>query len=133
MVLGPLMNHAGWGDVWRVAIATIATEPVWMQLALALGAAFAAVMCLEGIRASFFPRRYAATLVRRSMPDSGVLSRPSVDEASSPDRAKYGAMPRSVVKNRKLVLSSVNRHRPLKPRIQRIALVKAPPDHGPPV
>jgi hypothetical protein len=118
-------------DVWKSAAAAAATEPVWIQLALVLGAVFVAVMCLEGIRASFFPRRYAAALTRRYVADAAPVAESSVGGSLQPDRAKYGAMPRRVVKNRKRVLTSINRHTALKPRIQRIALVKAPPDAGP--
>ena len=35
------MSCAGWIDVWNTALVVIAAEPVWFQIAIALGAAFA--------------------------------------------------------------------------------------------
>jgi hypothetical protein len=127
------MSRAGWIDVWNSALAAIAAEPVWFQIAIALGAAFAAVMCLEGIRASFFPRRYAALLTRKYASEAVPprIAESSVSGSVQPNRAKHGALPRRVVRNRKLELSSINPHTPLRPRIQRIAMVKAPSDMAP--
>jgi hypothetical protein len=120
-------------EAWKAAVSAAAAEPVWVQMALALGVALAAVMCLEGIRASFFPRRYAATVTDRYAPDAvpSRIAESTVGGSLQQDRAKCIAMPRRVVKNRKRTLSSVNRHTPLRPRIQRIVLVKTPPDDAP--
>jgi hypothetical protein len=119
-------------DVWAATLAATASEPVWIQIALVLGAAFAAVMCLEGIRASLFPCRYAANLTNRYAPDAkpGRLAALSAGGPPQPDRVKYGAMPRPVVKTCKRALPAINHHSPLKPRIQRI-LAKTPPDTAP--
>jgi hypothetical protein len=127
------MNHASWMDVWVSALAAAILEPVWIQMALALGAAFAAVMCLEGIRASFLPQRHAATISARCAPDAAPssIAESSASGSLQPVRAKHCAMPRRVVKNRKRAVSSVNRHTPPRPRIQRIVLVKTPPGDGP--
>jgi uncharacterized protein YjeT (DUF2065 family) len=127
------MSHAGWMHVWNSAVAAIAAEPIWYQIAVALGVAFAAVMCLEGIRATFFPRRYAAMLTQKYAPDAALprTAESSVDGSVQQNRAKHGSPPRRVVRNRKLELSSVNPHTPLRPRIQRIAMVKALSDAPP--
>ena len=129
------MSRAGWIDVWNSALVAIAAEPIWFQIAIALGAAFAVVMCLEGIHASFFPRRYAALLTRKYASEAMLppIAKSSVDGSVQPNRAKHGALPRRVVRNRKLELSSVNPHTPPRPRIQRIASVKTPSDPAPAV
>ena len=121
------MSNAGWMDVRDAVLAALAAEPVWIQMALALATAFVAVMCLEGIRASFFPRRYAAMLTRKYRPDAepARAAESSVDGSVQPSRAVQGMNPRRVVRNRKLALSPVNPHVPLRPRIQRAAMVKA--------
>ncbi len=47
-----------------MAMSVAAHEPVFIQIALALGAALAVVMCLEGLYASLRPIRYAERLAR---------------------------------------------------------------------
>jgi hypothetical protein len=124
------MRGAGWLDVWDSVLAALAVEPTWFQIAVALGAAFAVAMCLEGIRASFFPRRYAETLARKYAPQPVTPrdAESSVDGSVQPGRAKSGALPRRVARNRKLASPSLNPHAAPRPRIQRVAMVKVPPD-----
>jgi hypothetical protein len=115
-------------NVWDSALAALAAEPIWLQVAVAVGAVFVIVMCLEGIRASFLPRRYAQMLTRKFPSETAPPRRAesSVDGFVQPDRAKYGALPRRVVKIRKREALSINPHAPPRPRIQRIAMVKGP-------
>jgi len=49
------MSHAGWGDIWNLVFAIARAQPAPIQILMGLGAAFAVVMFLEGLRASFLP------------------------------------------------------------------------------
>jgi hypothetical protein len=51
------MSSHSWSDVWKLFLDLLSHESVAIQIAMGLGAAFVAVMALEGIRASFFPKR----------------------------------------------------------------------------
>jgi hypothetical protein len=63
------MSSHSWTDVWKVFLDVVSHETIVMQIAIVLGAAFAAVMTLEGIRASFFPKRIAdAVTLRNAVP-----------------------------------------------------------------
>lgn len=52
-----MMSGAGWKDVFDLVVKLVAKEPPFGQIAIGLGAAFSALMFLEGLRANFFPRR----------------------------------------------------------------------------
>ncbi len=51
------MSSHSWLDVWKLFLDLLSRENTAVQIAIGLGAAFVAVMALEGIRASFFPKR----------------------------------------------------------------------------
>ena len=55
--VGCKMSAHSWTDVWKLFLELLSRESIAVQIAAGLGAAFIAVMALEGIRASFFPRR----------------------------------------------------------------------------
>ncbi|MBU6445253.1 MAG: hypothetical protein KGR48_15205 [Alphaproteobacteria bacterium] len=50
------MTVTGWQHLWTEAMALYAQEPAPIQIALALAAAFTALMVLEGLRVSFLPQ-----------------------------------------------------------------------------
>jgi len=52
----------GWSVLWSTFLAQMAREPVQVNILLVLAMAFIAVMAIEGIRSSFFPRRTVATM-----------------------------------------------------------------------
>ena len=49
------MSHAGWGDLWTQALALLSAEPVHLRILTGLGAAFCALIFVEGLRACFLP------------------------------------------------------------------------------
>jgi len=131
------MSHSGWVDVWKLALAIVAREPVYWQIATGLGVAFAAAMCLEGIYASFLPLRYAARLARNYQ--AGLPPPAAREQANAPSRdmpALEPAAPRSPRRalrpNRKRVSVLLSPHRPTKPLIRRKSVVNAPslPDYA---
>jgi hypothetical protein len=60
------MSSHSWLDVWKLFLDVVSRESIAMQIAAGLGAAFVAVMTLEGIRASFFPKRIVEAVKLRS-------------------------------------------------------------------
>ena len=61
------MRTQTWTDVWNLFLDVIARESVPVQIFAGLAVAFIAVMALEGLRASFFPKQIA---------DGAALRRP---------------------------------------------------------
>jgi len=59
--LGQTAMHqaAGWSDVWHAALALVAQEPPFTQIAIVTGVAFVLVMALEGVRASIAAMMHA--------------------------------------------------------------------------
>ena len=74
------MSSHSWADVWKVFLDMLSRESIAMQIAIGLGVAFFAVMALEGIRASFFPKRILARVALR---EAATLP-PSVSAAPVP-------------------------------------------------
>lgn len=85
------MDRAGWMDVWRLALSVASREPAFVQIALVLGVALVAVMCLEGLYASLRPARYAARIAR----NHGEVS-PAARETPEPQSQVYAAAPAPV-------------------------------------
>jgi len=52
-----LMIGAEWKDVGDLIVRLVSREPPFVQILYVLGAAFTAVMVLEGVRANFLPAR----------------------------------------------------------------------------
>jgi len=50
-----------WRDIGVRISELVAKEPTYIQIAIGLAAAFTALMILEGLRASFFPKRREET------------------------------------------------------------------------
>lgn len=48
---------SGWREIGMAIAGVVAKEPPYIQIAVGLFAAFIALMILEGLRASFLPRR----------------------------------------------------------------------------
>lgn len=128
------MSHAGFVDVWNLALAAVAGEPIFARIAIALGAAFALAMCIEGLYASFFPLRYAARVARNHTDrtddrpsQSARIPAPADGDAPGTVRTASRSALSAPRKNRKLASIPLSRHRPTIPRIQRIAMVNAAP------
>ena len=130
------MSHAGWVDVWNLAAGLVAGEPIHRQITIGLGAVFAAAMCLEGLYASFLPRRYAARIARKyhigqlppppvasAHPGDGAMDMPAFEAPQIRSAvARRTLAPRH---NRKRRTVSVSRHRPTRPKIHRTSMVNA--------
>lgn len=113
------MHGAGWQDIVEGIINLVAHEPPFVQILIGLGAAFCALMVLEGLRANFVPRRSARPAKSRDrMPPppqrSAVAPAP---QASQPYRS---TTPRpGPLRNPKRSFLPLNRHRPPRPKISR--------------
>jgi len=78
------MNVSAWGHLWGAATMLFAQEPIQIRIAMALVAAFTALMVVEGLRASFIPRR--TRRVPQSAPGpSQVTARPIPESPPQPD------------------------------------------------
>lgn len=100
-----------WHEI-GVAIAGVVTkEPPFVQIAIGLSAAFAALMILEGLRASFVPRRTSEPSVR--IASTRTVFRSAPGNATKPSR------------NAKRSENVVKPHRAPRPTIRRNA-AKAP-------
>jgi hypothetical protein len=127
------MSTAGWVDVWNLAVTVTGNEPVPVKILIGLGAAFVAVMFLEGVHASFLPTRYAALLARKYPASNSP--QPRIFRAQGPAPSQAYEEPSFTVpgpkravpmpKNLKRQTARVSRHRSIKPRIRRVPMVNA--------
>jgi hypothetical protein len=110
---------SGWHEIGMAIVGMVAKEPPYIQIAIGLAAAFVALMILEGLRASFMPRRRsepsprtmrarAATQLFRSAPGGNVAKPP-----------RNSKRPQNIVKP----------YRATKPTIRR-NIAKTPEDSG---
>jgi hypothetical protein len=65
-VWGLSMSSHSWTDVWKLFLEKMSGESIVMQIAIGLGVALVAVMVLEGLRASFFPKRILEAVALRN-------------------------------------------------------------------
>ncbi|HUJ04343.1 MAG TPA: hypothetical protein VLW75_11940 [Rhizomicrobium sp.] len=72
------MGAGNWSGLWSAFLALLAREPAHVNILAALAAAFLAVMALEGIRSSFFPRRMVA-----------IASKPQAENPATGDGDSY--------------------------------------------
>lgn len=102
---------SGWREIGIAIAGMVAKEPPYIQIAIGLFAAFVALMILEGLRASFVPRRtYEPNLRRRS---AGPAFRSAPGNVAKPPR------------NPKRHENIVKPHRAPRPTIRR-NIAKAP-------
>jgi hypothetical protein len=78
------MSAHNWTDVWKLFLDTLSRENIAMQIGVGLGAAFFAVMALEGVRASFFPKRIAEAVALRNVQPVPVTLAPPPQEVAFP-------------------------------------------------
>jgi len=107
--------------MWSAATALIGRQPPAVQIFSGLGLAFAALMLVEGLRASFLPRRFdgnaakksgdatSSAQMRQEEPRTLLLSRGIDRSRPLPPR------------NRKLSMDAPRRHSGMKPKIRRIS------------
>jgi hypothetical protein len=119
------MNQAEWKDVGSLVVSLIGRQPVPMQIFSWLLVVFLALMLIEGLRATFLPRRVAAQIRRRHLHDLEIVvpKRKQADAVvaaiPSPRRAALAA-PASV-RNAKRSIRIVNRRETPRPKIRRIS------------
>ena len=100
------MHHAGWSDIWNLALACFGAETIETRLAIGLIVAFLMLMVVEGLRVSFLPARRPTRVAEPAQVKQAVepfRPRPAI-EARRPKRNKM-----------------VNRHRAERPKIRRPA------------
>ena len=107
---------AEWKQIWTIASAIIARQPPPIQIFLWLGVAFVALMLLEGLRASFLPRRPREDWSRRAKDKTHQTS-----ALSSPGEPFFVRAQRlNAAKNRKLESEAPRRHQAIRPKIRRV-------------
>ena len=124
------MSHAGWGDVWNLVLALMRAQPVQFQILMGLTVAFAAVMIVEGLRASFLPGYRTPPHLsynRNSAPPKpAAATRASVSDAKLlAPRASASFRPREVERarsNLKRPKPRISTHRAVRPKIRRVTL-----------
>jgi hypothetical protein len=75
---------SGWREIGMAIADTVAKEPPYIQIAIGLSAAFIALMILEGLRASFVPRRKSEPSIRVQSARPAFRSAPG--KAAKPPR-----------------------------------------------
>ena len=101
------MSSHNWSDVWKLFLDLLSHESIAIQIAVVLGAAFVAVMALEGIRASFFPKRILEGAALRSAAPpvaAAPIAPPPPEEdmraalwSDAPEPVAYSPLPRITV------------------------------------
>jgi hypothetical protein len=115
--------QANWGDVWKLALSVFAQQRIEVQILLGLLAAFLAIMVIEGLRASFFPRRREAAsppageaeekiVFIPQPPPQAMAAAPSQSFAARPIAAPPPSLKRKT--------ASIRRHKPTRPIIRRM-------------
>ena len=117
------MSGAGWKDIGDLIVALVAKEPPFVQVVIGLGAAFSALMFIEGLRASFIPRRAESKPGRNPTRRSRFAAPPKADHSqtyrSVPGRNKNSNPTRDTLPgNAKRRESAVKPYRAPRPKIR---------------
>jgi len=119
------MVHSSWGDVWRLALGVFAGQRIEVRILIGLLAAFLALMVIEGLRASFFPKRHETPATPEPEERIVFISKPPSPEAMALPQAppqSFAARRANVPPpNPKRAVLSVRRHKPTRPIIRREA------------
>jgi hypothetical protein len=120
------VNQAEWKDVVSLVVSLIGRQPVPMQIFSWLLVAFLVLMLIEGLRATFLPRRVVAQIRRRgslgheiAIPRHKHAETERVSAVPSPLRSGL-AVPASV-RNAKRADRTVNRREATRPKIRRMS------------
>jgi len=119
------MSHAGWDEIWKLALAQFGAQPIELRILAGLALAFGTLMIVEGLRVSFFvgvrsPAWQSAPgepqIRKKPAKKLAFAAAHSVPAAPGPFR------PRAVlpVNNPKRTNGHINRHSPIRPKIRRI-------------
>ncbi len=133
------MISADWKAVWDALMVAYGHQPIEMRVGLALAAAFLVLMVLEGLRASFLPRRPApapAPRANAAPPPVVAIPEPAKPQAMAPTPARMigpataippqtlvPAMRRAMAATRKRDTTPPLRHRSPRPKIRRNPVV----------
>jgi hypothetical protein len=119
------VNQTEWKDVGSLVMALIGRQPVPMQIFSWLLIAFALLMLVEGLRATFLPRRVVAQIRRREPLETDRrlhLHAPAPATSSStetaPRRLSIGL---GMTRNAKRSVRTINRREPPRPTIRRVS------------
>lgn len=116
----------GWYEIVDLTGRLVAQQAPFARIMIGLGAAFAALMFVEGLRASFFPSRRHPS---QRTPDHRAAQLPArttaVSFRSLPSRARLAARP-AAPSGRKRQSDAIKRHRPPRPEIRRHAAIDLP-------
>ncbi len=122
---GVRIVQANWSDVWNLALAVFSHQRIEVQILIGLAAALGALMIIEGLRASFFPRRRAQAAIRE--PEETIVFIPRKPPQAAMVEAQPEIAPvqpfaaRAIAQNPKRKFADVRRHKPMRPVIRRAA------------
>jgi hypothetical protein len=118
------MNHAVWKDVWSLVVSLIGREAPPVQIFLWLVLVFAVLMMIEGLRATFLPRRVVAQIHRRGpLPARSEMGRSTQAEPAATARNAFVPRSRSMAlsRNAKRSIRTIKRQEPSRPTIRRVS------------
>jgi hypothetical protein len=134
------MDKAGWLDVWHLVAAIVSRQPPFTAIVMVIGAAFVAVMALEGVRTSLLAiwhahRRGAAPAPVEEAPVALAAPVPlavapvevplevPVSRSFSPRRVSNAAP--AVLRKRKVLTVGARNFRSPRPKIRRHPMIGA--------
>jgi hypothetical protein len=132
------MSDAGWGEIWKLALAQYGTQSIQIRILIGLGVAFTALMIVEGLRISFLAgRRLPAPQHEIAKPPPKKMPVKKADGAGTLSFAVSSEpfRPRASVRGRnpKTTKPRVSRHRAARPTIQRMPKDEPAPRFFPPL
>jgi hypothetical protein len=118
------MNYAGWGEIWKLALAQVGAQSVQLRILIGLGIAFVALMIVEGLRVSFITGHRSPS--RRGIAEETPPRKKSVRKAAGAETRSFAApsgpfRARAVepTQNPKRTKTRISRHRAARPIIRR--------------
>jgi len=117
------MQAASWSDVWHLGLTVFAHQRIELQILIGLGAAFSALMVIEGLRANFFPRRRAEASKPATAPESVVIEPQPIHQAMPPMRSFAVTQPQRMARNPKRSVARPRTQKAPRPTIKRAANV----------
>ena len=120
------MSHAGWDEIWKLALAQFSAQPIQLRIFAGLALAFGALMIVEGLRVSFFtgrrmPARQGAPV--EIQPRKKLVKKPALAAAHSVQATSGPFRPRLLLpaNNPKRANGHISRHSPIRPKIRRVS------------
>ncbi|HWU26212.1 MAG TPA: hypothetical protein VN154_07390 [Rhizomicrobium sp.] len=108
------MHNTNWGDLAERAAALVARQPPFLQILVVLGAVFAILMILEGLRVNFLVG--AARKIRHAQPRASRLEPGAPDFAVRSAHVRGGNKPVDIaISSRAKPIEKLRRPKPFKP------------------